>query len=106
MDIDAIIDESLERGFAAAGCSSAQEDELRNMIQASDVSQLKLDDQERMGYTFLCAACSFVTLKRIHSLSASPLSSMSIEDAMNSIIQEGGDADTNACVAGAIIGCL
>lgn len=74
--------------------------------------QLHLDNvQEGIGYTFKCAGASVWAIRHLNLLierSASPNPSecsAHVSGTLSLLIAEGGDADTNATVAGALLGC-
>jgi len=71
--------------------------ELRQHVEAVSLEELHLDDPRLMGYTFKCLGCGIWALRCGGRLG--------FEEAMRQVILEGGDADTNACVAGALLGC-
>mmetsp|Transcript_8887 Transcript_8887/g.13671 ORF Transcript_8887/g.13671 Transcript_8887/m.13671 type:complete len:436 (-) Transcript_8887:481-1788(-) len=100
IDIEALVNESIGRAFSASDCCKEQEEEFQSMVNAGDISLLHLDCPESMGYTFRCAACSIITTK------CAQQNSLSFLDAMKKVVREGGDADTNAAVAGALVGCM
>lgn len=62
---------------------------------ALTLPELALDETRAIGYTFKCLGAGMWALR----------SDLSFRQAMNAVIQEGGDADTNAAVAGALLGC-
>jgi ADP-ribosylglycohydrolase len=69
------------------------EEELERVLRGGLEAVMPLDE-EGIGYTYKCIGCGFWALK--------------MEDWMESIktvVLEGGDADTNAAVAGALLGC-
>ncbi len=59
-----------------------------------DISVLQLDEPKSMGYT----------LKALNAGIWSYFNAASYEEGILRIINEGGDADTNACIAGSILG--
>ncbi len=59
-----------------------------------DISLLQLDEPKSMGYT----------LKALNAGIWSYFNAASFEEGILRIINEGGDADTNACIAGSILG--
>ncbi|XP_022104915.1 uncharacterized protein LOC110986914 isoform X2 [Acanthaster planci] len=67
--------------------------ELQFHMNAS-LSELELDDRKKIGYTFKCLGAGFWALRQ-----------SSFRDAIEAITLEGGDADTNGAVAGALLGC-
>ncbi|KAL3868581.1 hypothetical protein ACJMK2_041382 [Sinanodonta woodiana] len=68
--------------------------ELQRYMNCEVLTDLKLDDVNIMGYTFKCLGAGFWALKQNHFRSA-----------IQNITMEGGDADTNCAVAGALLGC-
>ena len=67
-------------------------------VRGKTMCDLRLDDGPAIGYTFKCLSVAAVAL--IHAIEGE----QSFEMIMQSIIREGGDADTNAAVAGALLG--
>ncbi|CAD5116261.1 DgyrCDS5169 [Dimorphilus gyrociliatus] len=63
-------------------------------IKKDGLEELKLDEPAKIGYTFKCMASGIWALKQ-----GDP------EKALTDLIMEGGDADTNGAVAGALLGC-
>ena len=61
---------------------------------SSPVEDLKLDESESIGYT----------LKALSAGLWAYFNAENFEDGLLKIVNEGGDADTNACVAGSILG--
>ncbi len=59
-----------------------------------EISELELDEYISIGYTYKALTAGFWVMKY----------SKSYEEGLKSIINEGGDADTNASVGGAILG--
>mmetsp|Transcript_127436 Transcript_127436/g.248325 ORF Transcript_127436/g.248325 Transcript_127436/m.248325 type:complete len:501 (+) Transcript_127436:58-1560(+) len=87
---------------------------LDSSIEASVamLAQLRLDNvQEGIGYAFKCAGASIWALRHLillmeRSASSEPSEcSMPVSATLSLLIAEGGDADTNATVAGALLGC-
>ena len=68
-------------------------DELKKYINFKSLDELKLN--EHIGYTYKPLGCAIYALKNHNN---------SFYGVLESIIKEGGDADTNCCVAGAILG--
>lgn len=62
--------------------------------QSADIAALNLEDEETMGYTLRTLSAG------IWALRFAP----SFEEGIETVIYEGGDADTNASVAGALLG--
>ncbi|KAL3868574.1 hypothetical protein ACJMK2_041375 [Sinanodonta woodiana] len=68
--------------------------ELLWYMSCTDIRSLKLDDEDTMGYTFKCLGAGFWALKQ-----------NDFRTAIEQLVREGGDADTNCAVAGALLGC-
>ena len=66
---------------------------LNKYLDAEFEDLIPLDDKN-MGYTYICLGCSFWAARQNNWI-----------DAIQRIVLEGGDADTNAAVAGALLGC-
>lgn len=56
--------------------------------------ELKLADRNSIGYTLKCMGAGFWSLKK-----------NDFREALQKIVLEGGDADTNGAVVGAMLGC-
>lgn len=67
-------------------------------MHPSPVSELGLDDSVALGYTYKCLASAVSSF-----LSGS---SSGFVAAICDLVEEAGDADTNAAVAGALLGCV
>ena len=66
-----------------------------NSLDVFDLDEgLNPQEQNRIGYTLKAMGAAFWTLKHSHSF----------RDGIAQVIHEGGDADTNAAVAGALLG--
>lgn len=63
-------------------------------LQANDIAELDLDNEHSMGYTLKTLAAGIWSLAHAESFA----------QGITAVIQEGGDADTNAAVAGALLG--
>ncbi|CAF2868610.1 unnamed protein product [Rotaria sp. Silwood2] len=62
--------------------------------QDRTLNDLRLDDKKVIGYTFKCLAAGFYGLR----------STRSFQETLNDLIRQGGDADTNGAVCGAMYG--
>jgi ADP-ribosylglycohydrolase len=60
----------------------------------ANLEQLKLDEEKAIGYTLKCLGSGFYGLRSEKSFKAT----------LNDLIREGGDADTNGAVCGALYG--
>lgn len=80
-------------------------DEYRKHCYAKTLRELELDDP-KMGYVYKCLGSAVLTLRfAIRQGARFDAGSMELfEPLIANLIMEGGDADTNACVAGALVG--
>eukprot|EP00927_Polykrikos_kofoidii_P068772 TRINITY_DN64100_c0_g1_i1.p1 TRINITY_DN64100_c0_g1~~TRINITY_DN64100_c0_g1_i1.p1 ORF type:complete len:473 (-),score=78.46 TRINITY_DN64100_c0_g1_i1:67-1485(-) len=85
---------SYTRGAAVA--------ELRAAVLGSG-EPLKVDCPHTMGYVNTCLAAAFGALRRACETS---LGGDAFRNAVQELTMAGGDADTNAAVAGALLGCV
>jgi len=69
--------------------------EFDKHLLATSLSDLKLDDKETIGYTYKCVGSAFYCLR----------TATDYKKSIVELIMEAGDADSNAAVAGALIGC-
>ena len=69
--------------------------ELRKYLRADKLEEMKLDDKQALGYTFKCAGAGFYGLRK----------GTDFRSSITQLIMEGGDADTNGAVFGALLGC-
>ena len=95
--------------------------ELAEHVHAESLSALALDHHATIGYTYKCLGSAFVCLRSLIAAgagAASPTVSAAVAPsdaaagappfvaAICDLVAEGGDADTNAAVAGALMGCF
>ncbi|XP_022343575.2 ADP-ribosylarginine hydrolase Tri1-like [Crassostrea virginica] len=71
-----------------------QKPELLRYMRCTNIKQLKLAEPGAIGYTFKSLGAGFWALKQ-----------KDFRKAITKIVMQGGDADSNACVAGAMLGC-
>jgi len=64
------------------------------LAEREDIEALELEDEETMGYTLRTLGAGFWALRFAESFEAG----------IETVIHQGGDADTNAAVAGALLG--
>ena len=85
--------------------STLKRDEYRKYCYAKTLRELELDDRT-MGYVFKCLGSAVLTLRLAirEGLGLDARSTETFETLISNLIMEGGDADTNACVAGALVG--
>jgi len=60
-----------------------------------NLEALKLDESDKIGYTFKCFGSGFYCWRN----------GTNFKKAINDLVMEGGDSDTNGAVAGALLGC-
>jgi ADP-ribosylglycohydrolase len=68
--------------------------ELDKHLNVTKLTELELDKQSSIGYTYKCLGSAVWALKYGENF----------KDAICRIVREAGDADTNAAVAGALLG--
>ncbi|GAM23050.1 hypothetical protein SAMD00019534_062250 [Acytostelium subglobosum LB1] len=69
---------------------------LRNLdYPLQNLSSNQLDKSDSIGYTYKCMASGVWGLR----------SSLPFRETLDQLIKQGGDADTNGAVCGAMIGC-
>lgn len=85
--------------------STLKGEEYRKHCYAETLRELELDDKT-MGYVFKCLGSAILTLR--FAIREGPGlhagSTELFETLIANLVMEGGDADTNACVAGALVG--
>jgi ADP-ribosylglycohydrolase len=81
-------------------------DEFRKHASAQSLEGLQLDDAMKMGYVYKALGASILLLRQGLRRSNSSDPPSLFEDLITDLIMEGGDADTNAAVAGSLLGTL
>jgi len=66
------------------------------LFSFKNFEELDLDEPNSIGYTFKSMGSAFVSLRQRGT----------IESILTDLVIEAGDADSNACVAGALLGCV
>jgi ADP-ribosylglycohydrolase len=89
-DVEALLNDVAE--IAMSYDSRAQE--YFELARSEDIEALNLDDEDTMGYTLRTLSAG-IWASRFAS---------SYEEGIKAIVNQGGDADTNASVAGALLG--
>ena len=79
-------------------CPLEQQQEFATYFGATSLADLHLSDSRTAGYTFKALGAGFYALREAQR--------SSFLDIITEIILEAGDADTNAAVAGALLGAL
>jgi ADP-ribosylglycohydrolase len=77
-------------------------EELHRHTTAADFEELKLDDASKIGYVYKCLGSAVLALRK--GMRAPKNASDTFEKIITELVLQGGDADTNACVAGALLG--
>ncbi|KAL2810548.1 ADP-ribosylglycohydrolase-domain-containing protein [Aspergillus granulosus] len=81
-------------------------DEFYKHAFARTLGELQLDDAMKMGYVYKSLGASILILRQgMRRLNANKLHAL-FEELITNLILEGGDADTNATVAGSLLGTL
>jgi ADP-ribosylglycohydrolase len=85
--------------------------ELHKHVRAKDFQELQLDDSMKMGYVYKSLGAAIVALRRATHEDEKGSNKKGVcfsrnifENLITEIVMEGGDADTNASVAGALLG--
>lgn len=84
-------------------------EELRRHVEAEGLGELKLDEAEAIGYVYKALGAGVVVLRlamrRLAEAEGGLLvKSKLFEELITDLVMQGGDADTNACFAGALLG--
>lgn len=90
-----ILEEAL--GCALPLLNEEQQEELKRHAQVSSLEELELDEPRAIGYTMKCLGAGLWALRQCDSAD--------FETTIRAVVMQGGDADTNAAVAGALLGC-
>ena len=82
--------------------------EFDRHVYVMSFSALELDDRQKMGYVYKCLGAAILCLRQaIWEVERTKIASQTLfERLMTSLIMEGGDADTNGAVAGALLGAF
>lgn len=94
-DIKDIVSESHDVGLRQI-VDKTQQAEYSDHVRALTLAELMLGDTPKIGYTLKALGSAFWALRNAH---------LGFRIAMMRIFQQGGDADTNGAIAGAILGC-
>ncbi|KAM4054492.1 ADP-ribosylglycohydrolase [Hirsutella rhossiliensis] len=86
-------------------------DELRRHAKVEDLAHLKLDEMGKIGYVYKTLGSGIHLLRMAMRKASAASSSLTwqvsiFEPLIVDLIMRGGDADTNACFAGALVGAL
>lgn len=83
--------------------SSNWEEELEKFCFASSLNELELDEKSSIGYTFKCLGAGLFCFSRRQPVGMND--GDFFKAVITELVLEGGDSDTNAAVAGALLGC-
>ncbi|CAC5424615.1 unnamed protein product [Mytilus coruscus] len=74
--------------------TDTEKKDLMFYLQCDNIKDLKLDEADKIGYTYKSMGTGFWALKQDD-----------FRKTITKIMMQGGDADSNACVGGALLGC-
>ncbi|KAL3461956.1 ADP-ribosylglycohydrolase-domain-containing protein [Aspergillus heterothallicus] len=81
-------------------------DEFRKHVSTQTLEELELDDAMKMGYVYKSLGAGILLLRQsMRRLNSSNPEGL-FEELITNLIMQGGDADTNAAVAGSLLGAL
>jgi ADP-ribosylglycohydrolase len=111
-DIDALVGRALDWYLMEQDEENVPDldpEELKKHTTAASLEDLKLDDRLAIGYTYKCLGSGIMLLRmamrKMEESSGSVLAQSALfEELITELIMCGGDADTNACFAGALLG--
>jgi ADP-ribosylglycohydrolase len=91
-----------------AGVTTLDDKEWKRHLSIHSLSELELDDPQKMGYVYKALGSAVLLLRlALRKRKENPELGTEIslfEDLITYLIMEGGDGDTNACVAGSFLG--
>ncbi|XP_074660098.1 ADP-ribosyl-[dinitrogen reductase] glycohydrolase-like [Tubulanus polymorphus] len=98
-DADKIMEESFEHAKKYLVNAEGSQDEefvteFRRHMFAESISDLQLGEEQKIGYTLKTMGAGFWAFRQTN-----------FRTALEAVLFEGGDADTNGAVAGALLGC-
>jgi len=97
-----VIKEKMMEGKSKFQRQEGWKEEFEKYFDCTDFSQLELDDQPTIGYTFKAMGAALLSFRQFALDGPSDPSSFIF--ILNRITAEAGDADSNACVAGSLMG--
>ncbi|KAM7442120.1 hypothetical protein ABFA07_008860 [Porites harrisoni] len=92
-DVEAVIKDAYNYACKTLE-TTAEAEELKKYMFCTSLDDLQLDESVKIGYTYKCMGAGFWALRQNN-----------FRTALEAIAYEGGDADTNGAVAGALLGC-
>jgi len=91
-----IIEESIQIAIKQFDQTNADQiTEFQQHANANSLAELRLDDNNKIGYTLKCFGSAYYCLRN----------GTDFRQSITDLVMEGGDADTNGAVAGALLGC-
>ncbi|KAG8832653.1 hypothetical protein FRC17_000920 [Serendipita sp. 399] len=112
-DIKAVIKDAIKPvALRSPGIKPEQVEELETIVWRNSLADLKLDELRSIGYTFKCLASGIWALRQgLAAKNASrapnaPSLASTFERVITELTMAGGDSDTNAAVAGSMLGAL
>eukprot|EP01096_Ripella_sp_DP13-Kostka_P004716 TRINITY_DN17108_c0_g1_i1.p2 TRINITY_DN17108_c0_g1~~TRINITY_DN17108_c0_g1_i1.p2 ORF type:complete len:138 (+),score=55.01 TRINITY_DN17108_c0_g1_i1:32-415(+) len=80
-------------------------EDFTKYFDAKDFKEMELDDQPTIGYTFKAMGAAILAFRQF--IQSETRDEKVFASVLNAITLEAGDADSNACVAGSLMGlCL
>jgi ADP-ribosylglycohydrolase len=92
--------EQVRSSWNETGAKPSTREKAERYLNLASLSDLRLSKRP-IGYTFKCMGAGFWGLRSLLNGGAT----MTFERVIDAVIREGGDADTNAAVCGALCGC-
>jgi len=91
-----IIDESIQIAIKQFDETNTEQiAEFQRHANANTLNDLRLDENNKIGYTLKCFGSAYYCLRN----------GTDFRQSITELVMEGGDADTNGAVAGALLGC-
>lgn len=82
-------------------------EEYQRHVSAESLEDLQLDDGTKIGYVYKALGAGIFVLRQgLKRLNSGELADVLFEELITELVLQGGDADTNATVAGALLGAL
>jgi len=92
--VDSLVRKCTDLGLAELDGFDSWKAEFVQHMLATKLDDLHLDEGGKIGYTLKCVGSGFCLLR-----------ANDFHDAITELALEGGDADTNCAIAGALLGC-
>lgn len=88
------LDKTIEDAFTFVEGSNEERDEIMKYLSVKEIEELDLENRDYMGYTLRTTGSAIWALRYTNS----------ITEAIEKVIREGGDSDTNGAVVGGVLG--